>query len=195
MALVLLGHFMIDPNGFVGNHLVMKYLFIFLVALTSLTSEARMTKSWTYQELLQKSDLVAIATPVESTKDTTEVSELPNLPYIDKKGQHIGFKVIGVESKMKIAVTFKGKSSGKDLVLHHYRSQDSEMAQIDGPELASFDVRNLNRRHSYLLFLIKEKDGRYAPTTGQTDPIPESIIELPVDSDSELSNLLNKQSR
>jgi len=161
----------------------MKKLFLFAVLLFSIHSQARISQSFTYSQLLQKSDLVAIATPVENTKDTKELFELPGL----------GIKVIGVESKLRIAAILKGSLSKNEVILHHYRLPDPNKPQFNGPMLASFNVRDVNKRHSLLIFLIKESDGRYAPTGGQTDPFRMSISELSVDTDSELINMLNKQ--
>ena len=62
----------------------------------------------------------------------------------------------------------------KRFVLHHYR-QTSLKGEVDGPELVSFDPDD---RPDYLLFLMREPDGRFAPTGGQTDPGFKAITKL-----------------
>ena len=37
----------------------------------------------------------------------------------------------------------------------------------DGPSLSSFDSKEHN---TYLLFLVKQPDGKYTPASGQVDP-------------------------
>lgn len=54
-------------------------------------------------------------------------------------------------------------------VLHHYREASSG-GSIGGPTVVFFDPSNPRDRGACLLFLTREKDGRYAPTDGQTDP-------------------------
>ena len=148
--------------------------------------------SFTYKVLFEKSDLVAIATPIERTKDTKEIFDLPNIFSSDKNGNAVKVKAIGVETKFKVALVFKGKDPGENINLHHYRLKDSGDLILDGPALVLFDFKNVSRRSSQLLFLMKENDGRYAPTGGQTDPGYKAISELPVDSDRDLLVLLNK---
>jgi hypothetical protein len=159
----------------------MKNIFLVIILLAPTFSEARLSPSLTYEQLRNKSDLVVIATPVENSKITTEHFELPDIKV----------KVVGVETKMRVATTLKGVST-KEITLHHYGLPDPKAPQINGPQLAFFNATDVNQRHSLLLFLIKEKDGRYAPAGGQTDPRGMAISELPVDTDSELINILNK---
>ncbi len=77
--------------------------------------------SFSYKALLEKSDLVAIATPIESTKDTKEIFDLPNIFSSDKNGNAVKVKAVGVETRFKIALVFKGKDAGENINLHHYR--------------------------------------------------------------------------
>ncbi|HYK23177.1 MAG TPA: hypothetical protein VEU75_00775, partial [Candidatus Acidoferrum sp.] len=59
--------------------------------------------------------------------------------------------------------------------LHHYRfrSEDDRLA-ANSPNL----VEPSGQHQVFLLFLVKERDGRYAPVTGQTDPATFSVLEL-----------------
>jgi len=122
------------------------------------TLHARGIKYWSYQELLEKSDLVAIATPI-STKDTKETWVAEASP--------IGCAAIGIETLFKVSAVLKGDNSLKEALLHYYRMGFSLNGIPNGPTLLSFD---LTQKNEYLVFLVREKDGRYAPTVGQMDP-------------------------
>lgn len=124
---------------------------------------ARITeRSWTYQEMFAKSDFVVIATGI-TNKDTAERSRL--LKDID---------VIGVETEFKTCLVVKGSDNVKNFILHHYRMRDGEFWS-DGPLLVEVVP---GKHQTFLLFLIKEKDGRYAPVAGQTDPAGFCVLEL-----------------
>jgi hypothetical protein len=128
--------------------------------------DARIVKPWTYQEMFDKADLVVVAEAL-STKDTGERSTLQDLE------PHVG--VIGIVTEFKSRLILKGAQIVKTFQLHHYRfqSEDDKLA-ADGPDLVE-----LSGQHQvFLLFLIKERDGRYAPVTGQTDPASFAVLEL-----------------
>jgi len=114
--------------------------------------------------MFDKADLVVIATFVTG-KDTSEHAELRDLSPPSK--------VIGVVSDFETRLTLKGPKDLKRFELHHYRLDDVEYS--NGPSL--IDIKP-GGKPTFLLFLIKEKDGRYAPVTGQTDPAALSVIEL-----------------
>ncbi|WP_040547087.1 hypothetical protein [Pedosphaera parvula] len=134
---------------------------IFLVISTGVAM-ARAVRTWTYQELLDKADLVAIATPT-ATDDTKEHI---NLPGFD------GQRVIGVETKFKVAAVLKGDKALKDFVLHYYRPGPDGMVVDNGPTFISFPIskKPTDRTRTYILFLLREADGRYASVVGQSDP-------------------------
>jgi hypothetical protein len=123
-----------------------------------------------YQELLDKSDLVVIANATVRTADTTERCLLPDL------GPDL--PCIGVETPFKVLAVFKGERKLKSFTLHHYRVV-YRGGIIGGPTLVFFDPSDPRVAGSYLLFLVREKDGRYAPTLGQMDPGFKVIIRLP----------------
>jgi hypothetical protein len=52
---------------------------------------------------------------------------------------------------------------------------------MNGPSLVSFDPSDMKQRSSYLLFLIREPDGRFAPTGGQTDPGFKAVTSMPME--------------
>jgi hypothetical protein len=144
--------------------MVIAALFCALVALDHVS--ARLMQDWTYQELFAKSDLVAIAKPVTATRDTNEQSLLADISPSEP--------VIGVTTEFESLLMLKGQKQDR-FVLHHYRRKSNEPV-VNGPMLVSFDPAN--DRKSYLVFLIREHDGRFAPVAGQTDPGAFSVQEL-----------------
>ena len=138
---------------------------VLLLAVPSLT-QSRMMKAWTYQEIFDQADLVVIAHP-GATKDAPEKSPPPDrLPMGG---------VVAQETEFNIGLVTKGDKNLKQLVLHHYRLSKPEEPIINGPNFVSF---NPKRHQSYLLFLKKEADGRYAPVCGQYEPALFSVLKL-----------------
>jgi hypothetical protein len=139
-----------------------------LFALISVTClcQARPTRFWTYEDLVKESDLVVIATPVES-QDLKEPAEFPNTSRVDANGKRVALAAVGVETKFAVQVVLKGeKKELKELVFFHLREPDQRTLTPNGPMTASFDLKN---RPRYLMFLKREADGRYISTTGQMD--------------------------
>ena len=126
-------------------------------------------EDWTFQDMFAKSDLVVIAAPI-ATFETREHTALKDIaPPVE---------VLGLSTEFQVRLVLKGDKAMNKFALHHYRQEHQE-SMISGPELISFDAKLWGPR--FLLFLIKEHDGRYAPVTGQTDPALYSIIELKTD--------------
>jgi hypothetical protein len=157
---------------------------------------ARKSLVFSYKGLTEKSDLVVIATAIQKTSDTKEKSNLPNIFIQKNDGKKEAVSAIGVETVFRVSVVLKGDKTLKQFTLHHYREAESENhLAAEGPHLVSFNLADRSEIYSSLLFLVKESDGRYAPTGGQTDPGYNSIIRIPVDSDLELLDQLNKPKR
>jgi hypothetical protein len=149
-----------------------------LICATPNQSEGRKTVVLSYQEMLEKSDLVAIANPKSKTTDTKEQAFLPGIWLRDKDGKQSKIKSIGVETVFAVSAVLRGDTTVKQFTLHHYREAQISTA-LDGPELVSFDPSDMSKRSSYLLFLVREPDGRFAPIGGQTDPGYKVINPLP----------------
>lgn len=143
-------------------------------------SKARTFSTLSYQGLLDKSDLVVIATPATKTTDTAEESFLPNIFSQDKDGNLSKVRATGVETTFKVCAVLKGDKDLRQFVLHHYREASAKLT-MDGPMLVYFDPSDMKQRNSCLLFLIREPDGRYAPTGGQTDPAYKVISKVPME--------------
>jgi len=152
---------------------------IALMILTTTQVSARLVSIPTYQELFDKSDLVVIATPITKTNDTNEEGALPNIFQQNSDGGQSEVRAIGVETSLRVCVVVKGDKGVQKVVLHHYRVKSAK-AMLNGPVLVYFDP-SLPNPNSYLMFLRKEQDGRYAPTGGQTDPGMKAISRVPLE--------------
>lgn len=113
--------------------------------------------------MFEKADLVVIARVV-NTLDTAERSTILDL------------NVIGVTTEFRTHLIFKGDKTIETFRLHHYRlASSSDSSTIaNGPSLIFFSWAH----PSFLLFLTKETDGKYAPVSGQEDPADFSVLEL-----------------
>lgn len=135
--------------------------------------EGRVIAIPSYRTLLERSDIVVIARPTAVT-ETKDRIDLPGSTS-DRKG----VSGTGVATTFRVSAVLKGDKELKEFVLHHYRlafnGTGLPFAIINGPGLVHFDPSKDDR---YLLFLVREKDGRYAPTAGQVDPDGISIIHL-----------------
>ena len=119
--------------------------------------------SWTFQEMFDKADLVLIGRLV-STKDTNERNVLLG-----------NIKVVGVITEFAPRLILKGPKSIRAIQLHHYRLENPDDEGItDGPNLVYFG----RPASAYLLFVVREKTGNYAPVEDQTDPGDGSVIPL-----------------
>jgi len=98
----------------------------------------------------------------------------------EKDGKQSAIKSIGVETVFAVSAVLKGDATVKQFTLHHYREAKPSIAS-DGPSLVRFDPSDMKARSSYLLFLVRESDGRFAPVGGQTDPGMKSISPIPLE--------------
>lgn len=141
-----------------------------MIALGSGAS-ARIVRPWPEDELQKASDLIVVATPIE-TKDLEETTSLG----WDTGRTGVTFR--GVETTFKVLDVLKGRYANDRIVLHHYR-QDGALSVTNGlfivipstlpngPDFMDFVPNNTNR---LLLYLVKDGPNRYAPVTGQIDP-------------------------
>ena len=147
--------------------------FLVLVALFSFglpCSHARLVENWSYERLLNESDLVviAVATNVEDSGETTKLK-----PWdVDFFGVHTAFAV---------KATLKGKLDKDQITVLHYRLE-KEVQNINGPSLVTFRLKGIEGKTKtgrkfgigkprYLLFLKKGKDDLFEPVSGQVDPL------------------------
>jgi hypothetical protein len=153
-------------------HLV---LFAGLLLATG-TSYARSMRAWTYDDLLKESDLVVIASVVD-TKVVPTTDDL-SANGLGRSGYHIQ----QLETVFLVKVVLKGKHQQKRLDLVHFRYDPKVNEPIlNGPTLIEFPNSDQiaksiegNKRgygKDYLLFLKLRKDGKCGPVTGQVDPL------------------------
>jgi hypothetical protein len=123
-----------------------------------------------YKELLDRSDMVVIATPSSRTRDTNEPCDLPS-----------SLKCTGVETVFEVSAVFKGDKDIRTFTLRHCRvvnevnASGEIMSWANGPAFVHFEAG----AGSYLLFLVRESGARYAPTGGQMDPGIQAVGKLP----------------
>ena len=148
-----------------------KVMFLMLLVSVAAPLGARLTRDWTIQQMFAKSDLVVIAMPIATfeTKERTALKEIGPPPV----------EVLGVSTEFEVRLVFKGEEAMKKFTLHHYKLAHQQTF-INGPQLVAFGTNPWPKR--FLLFLVKEQDGRYAPVTGQTDPALYSVIALQTDA-------------
>lgn len=135
-----------------------------------------------YDELFAKSDFVVIAQPIRKTRDTNERATVTkNISPISTYSISPGIPSIGVVTEFECLHVIKG-SRKKRFTLHHYREDRSgqgsdgiENIVVNGPTFVSFEANE--SRKSFLMFLVRERDGGFTPAVGQIDP-DLSIYEL-----------------
>lgn len=140
-------------------------IFLLLLCLAPLPAFPRLIATPTYQELFDRADAVVIAIP----RVTSETDERIVLP-----GIRPDVPAAGVNTTLKVQAWLKGTPVETPL-LHHYRLAIPAQPQVNGPLLLDFDRDDAR---TYLMFLTRESDGRYAPVAGQTDPAGFSVFRI-----------------
>jgi hypothetical protein len=140
--------------------------------------QARPVPLVSYQGLFNAADLVVIATPINRTADTSERTVFHDISR-SEDGRAVPIEAIGVETRFRVSLVFNGDTKLKTFVLHHYRERARPAIEANGPGLVFFDPADVGQRHSWLLFLVRESDGRYAPAGRQTDPAYQAFHALP----------------
>jgi hypothetical protein len=126
---------------------------------------AREHEYWPYDRLAKEADLIVIATPI-STRDTAERTTLPGIERVDANKVRSSIPALGVETTFTTLAVLKGDAKITKVVFHHLR-EAAPVLSLDGPGLVAFDPKE---KRTFVLFLKREADGRFAPLTGQTDP-------------------------
>ena len=143
-----------------------KYPLIIVITLISCLVQARLTQMWSYEDLNKSSDLVIICKFISSS-DAHDGKTIPNIPT--------SWSVVSVTTILQVQTVLKGDLDLKKISFHHYRQKNPDEILDGGPNFVTFDDK---RKNCFLLFLKKEPDGRYEPTSGQFDPALFSVIEL-----------------
>ena len=106
------------------------------------------------EELLAKSDLVVIATPIANHDTKDRIADFFNFHA----------EALGVETTFAVSAVVKGDPKTKELILYHYRGPAS--GTPNGPMLVAFDPA---KKKVFRLYLLRLTNGAYAPTAGQMD--------------------------
>ena len=120
---------------------------------------AQVGRIWSPQELVAESDVVAICEHLNTvTLGTRTVHpELrPDLPVVE------------VSSRLKLLVSLKGEADS-EIQISHYWLDPARVPEGVGVVNAGSELR-FGDTGPYLVFLRKQADGRYRPTTGYTFP-------------------------
>ena len=114
----------------------------------------------TYKELFDRSDVVVIATAI-STKNSTA-----NLKIEPKQAKELTDQIKTVETKFRIAYTLKGKVNSEEIEFLHLNTIEKKdfvgVFGALGTFFVDFNSKHA-KRHSYMLFMKKGKDGKYSP--------------------------------
>ena len=137
---------------------------LMFVMLTVSSAQARIHRIWTFQDLLEKADVVFVASAIDSN-DSKNIDAFRR-DYLNQ-----------VETTLEVRSTLKGRIKAKaQLKLVHFRMKDGvtvkrgpRLVHINGPGLVHF--RTGKKGPSYLLFLKRREDGKYEAVSGQMDPI------------------------
>jgi len=129
---------------------------------------AYLLPSYSYEDMFAKSDLVVIAKPVAS-RDTGE----------RKLDRHVNppVPVASVITQCDALYVLKGPKL-KRFKLHHYRDvsrHDPNVVVIGAPTGIRFDP---SKNARYLMFLVRDAVGLFAPFAGQTDVELISVQEI-----------------
>lgn len=144
----------------------MKYctflFFISLLLITPLSLFTRPVEILSYEDMLEKSDLVIIG-KVISTCDQ------PDFSFDNCQDD----SWIQVYTTFQILSVIKGNLEDNIIILQHYRYYNEEMVMIitDGPSFIKFVP---DQSDEFLLYLIEEehpeRNNIYSPVSGQYDP-------------------------
>ena len=144
------------------------YVVIAALLFLQATVAGLIAHPWTFDELMSKSDLIVIAERI-ATRDAGTKTEFTEL--------RPPFPVVELNTDFKVLSALKGTPARAMLVLRHYR-QDTD--RLPGPVLNAplgLDFSS-GPTSVYLLFLQRESDDLYAPTSGHVFP-EFSILVLP----------------
>ncbi len=142
----------------IGNRAL---LFLLLLALPHSVG-GRLAEYWDTEKVMGRAELVVIARAV-STKDTSEKTKLPDLKV----------NVTGVETEFDTCLVLKGPKTINRFRFHYYKEDQETFT--NGPLLVGIPR---DQHPFYLLFLVKERDGRYTSASDQIDPADTSVFRL-----------------
>lgn len=167
---------------------------VVVLLLCASSSYARLTRYWSYSDLLKESDLVVVANAIE-TKTVANTDKPPAAGALPS-GRSLDPLFQQVETTFHVRAVVKGRFTRERLTMVHFRwktadelPKDRKVSHdpldiliIDGPGLVEFSNDGWSFLHDKtaekvkagadcLLFLKLRKDGKYEPVSGQVDPV------------------------
>ncbi len=147
---------------------------IILLLLCPIVLNARVARNWTYKDLFEASDVVAIMEPLNNENNSDQWEWIPKFAQ-------------GVTTSFNVHCFLKGDMpTGTTIRVKHFVYK---MWPPNGGEMINFAVAPLNISATFtqngksepydfknvhptwLAFLKKMPDGTFAPTSGQIDPV------------------------
>jgi hypothetical protein len=142
----------------------------FVVLLSAELALARIGPTHGYKTMSEQADLVAIATPTQSSQ-LPGTTTLPNLISISRDGKRREIPATRVRTTFRLTAILKVKhpTNSASIELIHLKLVDpADALADDAQQLIEFKPAD---RAQYLMFLKANSDGTYEPITGQEDPI------------------------
>lgn len=139
-----------------------KYFYVsFCIMLITGNAYAYLHRGWSSKELIEKADLIVIATPIAKSQATGKSMIL--------EGVKPDMEVIEMKTNFEIKGTLKGKLKVKNFTLTHYYYKNPPKIYRGCPALRKYKTDEFYRE--YLMFLKSgEENGIYTPMSGQKDP-------------------------
>jgi len=165
-----------------GVSMVVRVIFLALLCCClSSNAFACLEDDWPLDRLVQKSDLVVIASPLEN-RSTGKMEPIDQYVSIDER--NIKTPILGerYELQLQIFAVIKGSSSGDllTLVTRKFTEEPPKENQVIrgfGCSPTNLSVE-LGKKKLYLFFLKNSKDGMFELTAGQQHTSIESVVEL-----------------
>jgi hypothetical protein len=166
-----------------------------LFGLFAVHSLARLTRPWSYEDLLAESDFVGLLEPIanQPAKDVFTI-EVSGTDANSEKGHKVSYHAIDTRFRIQAILKSDGKATEELTVLHF--SEEHAEPVVNGPSFIYFTVGPLQYEKRvlkdkkviseitvlqgeplWLAFLKRRADGRYEPVSGREDP-DESFFEV-----------------
>ena len=125
--------------------------------LNAPTPAAQVGYLWLFDDLNAQSDLVVIAALGPTRSVVPEVAAPGSI-------------MVELRTEFTVLSVFKGAPAGPVITLRHYKADAARIRGgiANGP--ASLDFAGSRPPAEYLLFLARDADGRFFPTSGHTSP-------------------------
>jgi hypothetical protein len=154
-----------EPFHMAAKKLLCAILAFAAAAASPTIVAARITRLIPCEELWSRSDLVVIARPATTTRDTDETTYFPGIVTVHPDRTETRVKAVGVETTFIVIEVLKGDfAAGRQLVLHHLReTHDGPATAPDGRILVEMDgptAMTFNPSDEHISTLPDQGEGR-----------------------------------